>query len=89
LKGVRRGEDIGGKVFMSGPLTEEESKDQTIVNIQLAPFKHGGVNKNTLFFRTYEPEHVFKQLISKLEDKDLTPETCLKKWRLTYTKVRE
>jgi hypothetical protein len=86
--GVRRGETISGKIFMSGPLTDEESKEENIINIQLAPYKFG-INKNTLFFTTYEPEYVFKQLISKLEDKDLTPELSHKKWKLTYDKLRE
>ena len=39
---------------MSGPAAEEESKDQTMAEMQLAPFKHG-LTKVTLFFSTYDP----------------------------------
>jgi hypothetical protein len=72
-------------VYLSG---HEESKYETIVNSELAPFKPG-VTKNTQFFSTYEPEHVFKLIISELELMHLTPEVCFKKWRLTYNVTEE
>ncbi len=87
-QGVRRGEEISGKTFMSGPLTEEESKNPDVVHLTLAHYIKGAA-KNTIFFTTYEPEYVFKQIISKLEDKDITPEVSHKKWKLTYNKIQE
>jgi len=46
------------------------------------------VNKNTLFFSTYEPEYVFKQLIGKLGDKNITPEVLHNKGKLIYENKR-
>ncbi len=72
---------------MTGHSTEEESKDQALVNMQLAPYKHG-VTKVTLFFSTYDPEHVFIQLIAILEKGNINFEKeGLKKGKLIYTKV--
>jgi hypothetical protein len=75
---------------MGGPLDdEEEAKDQAIVNMQLAPFKYGAT-KVTLFFSTHDPYHVLKQLIIKLQDRDITfQEDGLKKGKLAYTKFCE
>ncbi len=75
--------------MMSGPSDVEEPNDQIMVDMQLAPFKHG-FTKVTLFFTTYEPEHVLQQLISLLKKREITFEKeGLKKGKLTFTKVRE
>lgn len=66
-------------------LNDEESKEETIFNLKLAPFNHGGVSKTTLFFSTHEPNFVYNQLINTLKDWLLTPEMCPEKGRLTYT----
>jgi hypothetical protein len=75
-------------VYLSGPEAEEESKYDTTVNSELAPFEPG-VTKNTKFFSTYEPKHVFRLIISKLELMYLTQEVCFKKWRLSYNVTEE
>ena len=87
-KGVRRGENIGDKIYMSGPVTDEESKEGNVISIAMEKFEPV-TSKNTLFFSTYEPEYVFKQVIGKLEDRDLMPVVSDKKWKLTFDKFRE
>lgn len=46
-------------------------------------------NKNTLIFSVLSPEEIADQLISKLIDKDISPEINKKKWKLTFTKTRD
>lgn len=84
---VKRGEQIGAKVYMSGPVSEEESKEG-IVSIPLEEFKPV-VAKNTVFFSTYEPEHIFKQLMTHLEEKDIKAAIAENKWKITFRREKE
>ncbi len=87
---MRRGENIGGKLYM-GPnmtLTEEETKDENIVVIPMKAYQPV-TSKNTLLFSTYQPEVIFKKLIEKLEDYDVVPVLKDNKWKLTFERFRE
>ena len=57
-QGARRGENINGKVYMSGPTEIEESKDQNVIHLQLDSFKPT-IAKNTRLVSTYEAEYIF------------------------------
>jgi serine/threonine protein kinase len=84
-KGVRRGESINGKTFISEGVEvaqQEESKDN-VVMIQLE--KYQSVQQtNTELYSTYEPEFIFSQIISKLQDKDIQPSLKEHKCKMTY-----
>lgn len=73
---------------MSGADDQEESKDENVVHLQLDDFKPHNT-KNTVMYSTYEPEFIFAQLISKLQDKDCTPQVNDKKWKLTFDLMRD
>lgn len=88
-QGVRRGENIGGQVYMSdnADTTTEESKEN-VVHLKLANFEPV-IHRNTVMYSTYEPEFIFAQLTSKLQDKDITPEMDQKKWKMKFNMMRE
>ena len=73
---------------MSGPLTEEESKDANVIYIPMKNYEPV-TTKNTLLFSTYQPEVIFKKLIDKLEDCDVVPQVKDQKWKLTFERFRE
>jgi len=73
---------------MSGPLTEEESKDENIMFIPMQKYEPV-TNKNTLMFSTYQPEVIFKMIIDKLEDFAVVPVVKDQKWKLTFDRIRE
>lgn len=69
-------------------LTEEESKDETIVLIPLKEFAPV-TKKNTVLFSSYQPEVIFKKLIDKLEDCDVKPVLKDNKWKLTFERFQQ
>ena len=67
--------------------TAEESKEN-VVHLKLANFEPV-IHRNTVMYSSYEPEYIFAQLTSKLQDKDITPVMDQKKWKMTFDMMRE
>jgi len=86
--GVRRGENIGNKVYMNGAAGEEVKSEDNVVYLQMDEYDPV-LEKQTQFFTTYEPEQVWKTIVDKLKDKDVSPELSEKKWKLNFEKVAE
>lgn len=47
------------------------------------------VTNTTELYSTYEPEYIFSQMMSKLQDRDVTPTFNEKKWKITYEVYKE
>lgn len=66
----------------------EECKDKDVVVLAMEDY-HDVLAKQTQFFTTHEPEYVWKQIVTKLNDKDIHPELSEKKFKLNFNKVKE
>lgn len=86
-RGVRRGDKIGDKVFLSASNAEhEESKEgYTILDINKFEYVPG---KNTQFFSTYETEYVFAKLVEYLDDHKIKPDYSETHFKLKFEKER-
>ena len=78
---------VGQYNYVSGDLTEEESKDETLINPKLQPYTQYK-NCTTEIFTSLLPEQVLACILKSLEDKDKSFNVSKTKWRINYTKKR-
>lgn len=86
-RGVRRGDKVGDKVYLSASNADnEESKEgYTILNMNKFEYVPG---KQTQFFSTYETEYVFAKLVGYLQDHKFKPEFSDSHFKLKIEKER-
>ena len=66
----------------------EEQKSDNVVIVKLEDYSPI-ISKSTQLYSTYEPEYIFAQLQSKLQDLDITPSLNKSKFKMTFDMVRE